>query len=43
VPQCCISATVAEVLREAGAARVTAAAKPDENELFEGLARALRS
>jgi uroporphyrinogen-III synthase len=43
VPQCCISSSVAEVLREAGAAHVTVAAKPDENELFEGLARALRS
>jgi uroporphyrinogen-III synthase len=43
VPQCCISATVAEVLREAGAAQVTVAARPDENELLEGLARALRS
>jgi len=43
VPQCCMSPTVAEVLREAGAARVMVAARPDENELFEGLARALRS
>jgi len=43
VPQCCISASVAEVLREAGAAQVSVAARPDENELLEGLARALRS
>lgn len=43
VPQCCISATVAEVLREAGASQVTVAARPDENDLLEGLARALRS
>jgi uroporphyrinogen-III synthase len=43
VPQCCMSAAVADVLREAGAAQVTVAAHPDENELLEGLARALRS
>jgi uroporphyrinogen-III synthase len=43
VPQCCISASVAEVLREAGAARVTVAVQPDENKLLEGLTRALRS
>ena len=43
VPQCCISATVAEVLREAGASQVTVAARPEENDLLEGLARALRS
>jgi uroporphyrinogen-III synthase len=43
VPQCCMSGAVADVLREAGAAQVSVAARPDENELFEGLARALRS
>jgi uroporphyrinogen-III synthase len=43
VPQCCISAAVADVLREAGAAQVSVAARPDENELLKGLARALRS
>jgi uroporphyrinogen-III synthase len=43
VPQCCLSASVAEVLREAGAAQVTVAARPDENDLLEGLTRALRS
>lgn len=43
VPQCCMSAAVADVLREAGAAQVSVAARPDENELLEGLARALRS
>jgi uroporphyrinogen-III synthase len=43
VPQCCMSDAVADVLREAGAAQVSVAARPDENELLEGLARALRS
>lgn len=43
VPQCCLSASIAEVLREAGAAQVTVAETPDETALLEGLARALRS
>lgn len=43
VPQCCMSASIAEVLREAGAARVMVANHPDENHLLEGLTRALRS
>jgi uroporphyrinogen-III synthase len=43
LPQCCISATVAAVLRDAGATRVMAAAQPDENALFEALGRALRT
>jgi uroporphyrinogen-III synthase len=43
IPQCCISAAVASVVREAGATRVMAAASPDENALFEVLDRALRS
>ena len=47
VPQCCISATVAAILREAGAARVTVASSPDENALLNALLgtldRALRS
>ena len=43
LPQCCISATVAAVLRDAGATQVTAAAQPDENALFEALSRALRT
>src|SRR5882672_2856894 len=43
LPQCCISAAVASILRDAGAAHVTAAASPDENALFEALSRALRS
>ena len=43
LPQCCISPAVASILRDAGATQVTAAAKPDENALFEALSRALRS
>jgi uroporphyrinogen-III synthase len=43
LPQCCISAAVATILRDAGAQQVTAAANADENALFEALSRALRS
>jgi uroporphyrinogen-III synthase len=43
LPQCCISATVAAVLRDAGATQVIAAAQADENALFEALSRALRT
>jgi uroporphyrinogen-III synthase len=43
LPQCCISAAVAAVLRDAGATQVTAAAEADENALFEALSRALRT
>jgi uroporphyrinogen-III synthase len=43
IPQCCISASVASVVRDAGATQVTVAASPDENALFEALDRALRS
>ncbi|CCE00821.1 uroporphyrinogen-III synthase [Bradyrhizobium sp. STM 3809] len=43
VPHGCLSANVAEVVREAGATQVTIPAHPDENEMLEGLARALRS
>jgi uroporphyrinogen-III synthase len=43
LPQCCISAAVASILRDAGATQVTAAANADENALFEALSRALRS
>ncbi|CAL74258.1 putative UROPORPHYRINOGEN-III synthase [Bradyrhizobium sp. ORS 278] len=43
VPHGCLSANVAEVLRDAGATQVTIPAHPDENEMLEGLARALRS
>jgi len=42
IPQCCISATVASVVRDAGATQVVVAARPDENALFEALERALR-
>jgi uroporphyrinogen-III synthase len=41
VPQCCISASVAQVLREAGAARVAVAASPDENALLTALTRSI--
>jgi uroporphyrinogen-III synthase len=41
LPHCCISAGVAAVLREAGASQVVSAPSPDENALFEALARAL--
>jgi uroporphyrinogen-III synthase len=43
VPQCCFSANLAAILREAGATRVQVAASPDEKALFEALQRALRS
>jgi uroporphyrinogen-III synthase len=42
VPQCCISALVASVVRDAGATQVMVAATPDENALLEALDRALR-
>jgi uroporphyrinogen-III synthase len=42
IPQCCISATVASVVRDAGATQIVVAATPDENALFEALERALR-
>jgi uroporphyrinogen-III synthase len=42
LPQCCISGAVAAVLRDIGASRVTEAASPDENALFEALERALQ-
>ena len=41
IPQCCLSETVAGVLREAGATQVTVAAAPDENALFGAMERAL--
>ena len=43
IPQCCISDSVAAVVREAGATQVMVAATPDENALFEALERALRA
>ena len=42
IPQCCISAAVASVVRDAGAAQVMVASSTDENALFEALDRALR-
>jgi uroporphyrinogen-III synthase len=42
IPQCCISAAVASVVRDAGATQVMAAAASNENALFEVLDRALR-
>jgi uroporphyrinogen-III synthase len=42
IPQCCISVTVASILRDAGASQVLVAASPDENALFGALERALR-
>jgi uroporphyrinogen-III synthase len=42
IPQCCISAAVASVVRDAGATQVMVAATPDENALLEALDRALR-
>jgi uroporphyrinogen-III synthase len=42
VPQCCISAGVASVIRDAGATQVLVAASADENALFTLLDRALR-
>ncbi|BBO01731.1 MULTISPECIES: uroporphyrinogen-III synthase [Bradyrhizobium] len=43
IPQCCLSETVASVLRDAGASQVLVAATPDENALFTTLERALRT
>jgi uroporphyrinogen-III synthase len=43
IPQCCISAAVASVMRDAGATQVMVAASPDENAVFETLDRALRA
>jgi uroporphyrinogen-III synthase len=42
IPQCCISDSVAAVVRDAGATQVLVAASPDENALFAALDRALR-
>jgi uroporphyrinogen-III synthase len=43
IPQCCLSETIAAVLREAGASQVAVAASPDEHALFETMERALRT
>lgn len=42
LPQCCISASVASVLHDAGATKVVVAASPDEEALLDALGRALR-
>jgi uroporphyrinogen-III synthase len=42
LPQYCISAAVASILRDAGATQVTSAASADETALLEALSRALR-
>ena len=42
IPQCCISAAVASVVRDAGATQDMVAASPDENALLDALDRALR-
>ncbi len=43
LPQCCISASVASILHDAGATQVVAAASPDEKALFEVFNRSLRA
>ncbi len=43
LPQCCISETVAGVLREAGAMQVAAARTPDENAIFDVLDRTVKA
>ncbi|WP_448040346.1 uroporphyrinogen-III synthase [Bradyrhizobium liaoningense] len=43
IPHCCLSETVASVLREAGASQVLVAATPNESALFDTLERALRT
>ncbi|MFB9266187.1 uroporphyrinogen-III synthase [Bradyrhizobium erythrophlei] len=43
LPQCCISASVAAVLHDAGASHVVVAASTDENALLDALSRTLRS
>ena len=43
VPQCCISGTVASILRDAGAPHVVVARAPAENAVFEVLDRVLQS
>ena len=43
LPQCCISETVAGVLREAGATQVAAARTPDESAMFDVVDRTLKT
>jgi uroporphyrinogen-III synthase len=40
IPQCCLSESVSEVIREAGATQVVVARTPDEQALFDALDRA---
>lgn len=41
LPQCCLSDAVAEVMREAGAARVVVAREPDEASMIDAVVRAV--
>lgn len=41
LPQCCLSDAVAEVMREAGAARVVVARAPDETSMLDAVERAV--
>ncbi|MGP9814131.1 uroporphyrinogen-III synthase [Rhodopseudomonas sp. NSM] len=41
IPQCCLSESVSDVVREAGATQVMVARTPDEKALFEALDRAV--
>jgi uroporphyrinogen-III synthase len=41
IPQCCISSSVAQILREAGAARVMVAASPNEDALLRALTQSI--
>jgi uroporphyrinogen-III synthase len=41
IPQCCLSESIAAVVRDAGATQVMAASSPDEKALFDALDRAL--
>ncbi len=41
LPQCCLSEAVAEVMREAGAARVVVARAPDETSMLDAVERAV--
>ena len=43
VPQCCLSESIAAVMRDAGAAQVAVAGAPNEIALFETMERALRT
>jgi uroporphyrinogen-III synthase len=43
IPQCCLSDSIAAILRDAGATQVTVSRTPDENALFEVLERAVQA